>query len=306
MTDDPGFTGPLGWLPDSQLAHATGVEAWRPFEDRLQRLLEDLAEDQFVICNLQPRAIDGREPSRKYLQYLLTTGNDGRRLIAEASSLRYQGGLDPNALAQEALIDAMGWARLDSDNHLRNYQWPSGIQDAVSDSLRILRDIWRVAHPSQLTFQDVGTLGGGPLTDGLTLPDIKDSLELWIESSGWQARRFEDDPDEGLIATTNEGSVLIFLQPNGTRIDLVSFVASIRWEPWVTSCILDIAAEAFISGCPIAPGDGSDRDLYLRDMLPVNGLNEHIFMAQVRRNLDSRLILATRLGESGALAGQPE
>lgn len=154
MTSNTPSSGPLDWLPSARATHADSTRLWEPFEQRLTLALANLREGEFIICNISPAANETRLVGRKYLQYLLDDRPDARVLIAEASALRYQVVTTPESTTEQALIDAMGWTRPDNENHQQLYQWPLGVHAAVHDSLRILRDIWALPHPSLVDIDD--------------------------------------------------------------------------------------------------------------------------------------------------------
>lgn len=154
MTSGPPNSGPLNWLPSARAAHADSARLWQPFQQRLTVALADLREGQFIICNISPAPAETRAVGSKYLQYLLDDDEDGRILVAEASALRYQVVTTPESTTEQSLIDGMGWTRPDNENHQRLYKWPLGVHSAVEDSLRILRDIWAVPHPHQVTIEE--------------------------------------------------------------------------------------------------------------------------------------------------------
>lgn len=181
MTDG----GLANWLPLAQSEGRVSGDVWNQFGRHLERALGDLREESFLIVDVRWPSGENGTSGTKYLQYALSDSGTRRILTAEASSLRFQSGLTPSSHTQQSLIDAMGWERPDNQNHSRDFVWPGELDQVVDQSLRILRDIWGVAHPSFVTVQGRRTFDPvDALSEQATAEEVLAKVAAWLTAAG--------------------------------------------------------------------------------------------------------------------------
>lgn len=293
--------GPLGWLGDSQRWRVEGISLWQPFEDRLTRALAGLETGQFLICQLTSPTTDGRA-SRKYLQYALVSDGNGRVLTAEASSLRFQVGLDTSAEAQQSLIDSMGWSRPDGLNHARQFPWPLAIDQAVEQSTRILRDIWRVAHPSQVDFAEVEDFERFDQPADRTAGEVAAELASWIHDAGGTTTELDQEHGCDLVASTAEGDALIHVDDDGSLVEMTSFVGTVGLQGSVDQEIVVALSTKATSGRPLVlANSASSRKVYLSTLHLVDALTPHAFTVHLAWLITSCHALHEHLKNRGLL-----
>ena len=293
--------GPLGWLGDSQRWRVEGISLWQPFEDRLTRALAGLETGRFLICKLTSPTTDGRA-SRKYLQYALISDGNGRLLTAEASSLRFQVGLDASAEAQQSLIDAMGWNRPDGLNHARQFPWPLAIDQAVAQSTRILRDIWRVAHPSQVSFSEVEHFERSDQPAGRTAGEVAAELTSWIHDAGGTTTELDQEQGCDLVASTADGDALIHVDDDGALVEITSYVGTVGPQGNVDQEIVIALSAKAISGRPLVLAHSASlRKVYLSTLHLADTLTPHSFVVQLAWLITSCHALHEHLKNRGLL-----
>jgi len=278
MTTESHTDGPLGWLPDSQASRQAGLGVWQSFEEQLTQTLGSLADGTFVICEVWSQTPDGRT-SRKYLQFALASGSAGRELTAEASALRYQLALDDNASAQEALIDSMGWSRPDeTSNHRKQFPWPLAIAGAVSDSTRILRDVWGIQHPSQVTLKDIGSFACPLVAPGLTCQEILSLVTSWLSDMGADVGA-SDAREAEIGAILDERKVIVRADSSGQALEVSTRVADRPIRARDDTAILEALSIAALTGRPVIRGSTAEGyELSLDIRIPTDGLTQGSFV----------------------------
>ncbi len=150
------FPRSLPWLPEIMSLTGTSLGLWEPVSSRLVSELGDLDRNTFLILEAAvPSAANGELAWGRYLQYSVADVDGDRRLVAEASSLKYQPAEVAHSGNVAARINALGW-RYSEDNHQRIFMWPEDISTAVTQSLIILTELWRIVHPNQLQWKRNG------------------------------------------------------------------------------------------------------------------------------------------------------
>lgn len=276
----PDTEGVLSWLPRSQVSRRAGLGLWQPFEERLAHSLGSLAEGSFFICEIWSKTSDGRT-SHKFLQYALFDDEE-RDLVAEASARRYQVAPDGNAGAQESLLDSMGWTRHeDSSNHRKLFPWPLGIADAVSESTQVLRDVWGIQHPSQVTFLDVDTFDQDVVTDGLARQEILSLAAAWLAYMG-AVTGPAADLNADIRAAMDDGEVIVRADSSGEVLEVSMRVGNGPMRVRDDTAILDAVGQAAFTGRPVikaAPSEGFD--LILDNLIATQGLTRDAFLSHV-------------------------
>ena len=295
--------GPLAWLPAAQNAERTSIELWDPLEERLPTALADLRESTFVICQIPgPQDADGSHGA-KYLQFLLADVGSTRVLRAEASSLRHQGVPDPAAMAQQALIDAMGWTRPSDGNHRRDYPWPLAVDEVVADSLRILRDVWRIAHPSQVRIGDPQVMG----EPSSVLPSANDeqmlaALASWVQALGVQPET-EHNIDGWLLVDFDGIPVMLGAFSEEGRLSLTALLGDLASDAdSVAALVESVADDAFVGKIERLPMDEGGWSVSLSLELPVDGLTAKAFGQNLGWLVTSTRAVRARLLAQGRLA----
>ncbi len=147
------FPRSLPWLREIISTTDTSLGLWEPASSRLVKELGDLDSNTFLILEAAvPSAANGELAWGRYLQYSIADVDRDRRLVAEASSLNYQPAEVAHSGNVAARINALGWRRSDG-NHQRIFMWPEDISTAVTQSLIILSELWRIVHPNQLRWK---------------------------------------------------------------------------------------------------------------------------------------------------------
>lgn len=273
--------GALSWLPKSQASRRAGLGVWQPFEERLTHSLGALADGCFFICEIWSKTSEGRT-SHKYLQYALVVEDGRRDLVAEASALRYQVAPGGNAGAQQALIDSMGWTRSeDAGNHRKLFPWPLGIADAVSESTRVLRDVWGVLHPSQVTFLDVDSFDQDVVTDGLERQEILSLAASWLAYMG-AVTGPAADLNADIRAAMDDGEVIVRADSSGEVLEVSMRVGDRPMRVRDDAAILDAVSQVASAGRPVikaAPSEGFD--LILDNLIATQGLTRDAFMSHI-------------------------
>lgn len=298
----PDTEGALSWLPKSQASRSVVMGVWQPFEERLTRTLGSLNDGSFFICEIWYKTSDGRL-GHKYLQYALFNNEWGRDLVAEASALGHQ--VDPggDAGAQEALLESMGWTRPeDASNRSKRFTWPVGIADAVSASTRILRDVWGVQHPSQVTFLDVDSFDQDVLTDGLSRQEVLSLAVTWLSDMG-AVTGPATDLNADIRAVMDSGEVIVRADSSGEVLEISVGVGDMPMRVRDDTAILDAVGQAAFSGRPVikaAPQEGFH--LLLDNLVATQGLTRDAFMSHVAWLTESAAAVREHLAKDGLLA----
>lgn len=293
--------GPLGWLPSAQQSYAIGLDLWDPLEQRLTGALANLREGSFLICEVPGPQTEAGERGTKYLQFALMEGEQGRRLTAQASALKYQGVTDPAGQAQQALIDAMGWTRPDDDNHQRVFSWPLDVHDAVGQSLRILRDVWGVTHPSLIRIGEPAAFGHEPLSAADDIQTLHTTLASWVELVGGSSKPLSGST-EVLFCSVAEALVSLRPIPDEGRLDLEGLVGVVRGADSHAAVIMRVVAEEALIGCVrLSPMDEGKELLELNESLRLDGLTLDSFAQQLLWLAGSCVTVESRLGSAGIL-----
>jgi hypothetical protein len=301
MTDE----APLGWLPPAQTDHRLSVDLWAPFEGRLADELSRLRESTFVICTVDVPARNGGAKGHKYLQYLLAEDGDDRHLIAEASALKFQIVVDQSASTQQALIDAMGWTRPDDLNHRHIYAWPRDLDQTVADSMRILRDVWSIAHPSLVTFGE-RTLMGDPAAPGLptaSRDEVLAALADWVGDLTSDSPEFEPG-SEWVQFAIDDIRLHATARLDTTRIDVVAVIGLIKVERadvW-RALVEAVSQDALVGNLSIGALNNGIVPADLRVSLPFEGLVPDSFRRHVNWLVSSTRQVRVRLVEEHLLA----
>lgn len=298
---ESGSDGPLGWLPETQVSRQAGLSVWQPFEDRLTHILGSLTDGSFLICEILTKAPDGRS-GRKYLQYALVAGDSGRQLTAEASALRFQSVLDENAGAQQALIDAMGWTRPDeTSNHGREFPWPLAIASAVSESTQILRDVWKVQHPSQVMFKDVATFERNGVSEGDSRQEVLSLAAAWLAYMG-AVTGPAPDINADIRAVMDEGDVIVRADSSGEVLEVSVRVGAGPVKVRDDAAILEAVGQAAFTGRPVIKASPSEGfHLILDNLIATQGLTRDAFMSHIAWLTSSAAAVREHLMKAGLL-----
>lgn len=294
----PDTGGALSWLSKSQASGTVVMGVWQPFEERLARTLGSLNDGTFFICEIWYKTSDGR-PSHKYLQYALFNNEWGRDLVAEAYALRYQ--VDPggDAGAQEALLDSMGWTSSEgAGNHRKLFPWPPGIADAVSESTRVLRDVWGVLHPFQVTFLDVDSFDQDVVTDGLERQETLSLAASWLADVG-AVTGPATDLNTGIRTALDSGEVIVRADSSGEVLEISVSVGDMPMRVRDDTAILDAVGQAALSGRPVikaAPSEGFH--LILDNLIATQGLTRDAFMSHIAWLTSSAAAVKQRLAKA--------
>jgi hypothetical protein len=212
-------------------------------------------------------------------------------LIAEASALKFQVVVDQSASTQQALIDAMGWTRPDDLNHRHTYAWPRDLDQAVADSMRILRDVWSIAHPSLVAFGE-RTLMGDPPAPGLPTASRDEVLTALADSVGDLT---PDPPEfepgsEWVQFVIDDIRLYATAGMESTRVDVVAVIGPInveRHDVW-RALVEGVSQEALVGNLTIGDIDDGNALADLRISLPFEGLVPDA----VRRNVNWLVVSA--------------
>lgn len=298
MTTEPTHDGALGWLPGAQQSYALGLELWGPLESRLTRALANMHEGTFLVCEVPGATAPDGGQGRKYLQYALDATEHGRRLTAEASALKYQVVTDPTAQAQQALIDAMGWTRPDDDNHRRMFAWPLGVEEAVAESMRILRDVWAITHPALVRIGEEESFGHPPLSGTADLATSHASITAWVGVLGGSAEPLTEGSDV-LLCRVADALISVRAVPEDDRLELQAVLGTVGDADRDAAAILRAVSEEALTGCVrLSEVDGGEL-LELDVSMPLDGLTIDDFARHVLWLAGSAVAVEVRLEREG-------
>lgn len=298
---------PLEWLVRAQRELAGSAAMWLSVEERLRDALADLRDGTFRIVHVRWPAFTGSEPPLRYLQFAVIADASDRVLVAQASANRFQAINGPVSAAQQERIDSLGWVRAEDGNHERVFDWPLGIDACVADSMAIVRDVWGVANPSFLQWDEILPFSG-PAPDRTELLPAESPSGALSRIVDWladlDARTAPVDPDQPqfLWATVDDALVVIQVDPQVPRARLLARLGEMARTPSSVE-VLDATELTIWVGAVerVGPDPDGSTSLALATTIPLEGLTRAAFVQLVSMLVESAESARDWLTDAGVL-----